>query len=285
MKKIIHITDTHVGHPDTHVVGLDPIARLRIVLEAVAANHSDADFCIVSGDLVDQGEIAEYRLLRHCLETFPLPYRLMLGNHDNRANFRAVFPDHCVDPNGFVQMCLTVGDWKLILLDTKDDHHPGLGKLCAHRRTWLDEQLRTIADHPALIFLHHPPASVCVPSFDAMLLTEGVDFLNQVKRFSNVRHMAFGHIHMKASGVLAGISFSTNRGTCHKIAPNFQGEVVDYVDAGPAYDVLLLGDDGSVIVHAMDPAGFNRLTAREYPTPDGIGIIELSACADLQKLV
>ena len=36
------------------------------------------------------------------LDSFPLPVRLCIGNHDNRAAFLGVFPEYA-EPDGFAQ--------------------------------------------------------------------------------------------------------------------------------------------------------------------------------------
>ena len=83
-------------------------------------------------------------------------------------------------------------------------------------------------------------------------------------------HIAFGHVHVNTSGTRGEISFSGSRGTCHKILADPTADFADYVDHGPAYDIILVEPD-SVCVHNIDPAGPNRLIAREHATPDERG--------------
>ena len=240
-------------------------------------SHGDASVCVITGDLADQGERAAYAALRDCLEDLRPECRLLLGNHDDRSAFRDVFADAPLDPNGFVQSRLDVDGWSLIFLDTLDDAHPGRGLLCDRRLGWLEDALKDHRHKPTVVFMHHPPASIGVPCFEDMLLANGAVFLELLDAFPNVRHIAFGHVHMTLSGRWQRASYSASRGTCHKIAPSLVSDHVTYVDAGPSFDVLLLGDDGTVIIHTIDPAGPNVLVARAYPTEDGVGRIEMTA--------
>lgn len=49
----------------------------------------------------------QMQTLRH-LGNLPMPVRLLLGNHDDRANFRDVFAEASVDDFGFIQSMLDV---------------------------------------------------------------------------------------------------------------------------------------------------------------------------------
>lgn len=89
--KFIHLTDIHLMPPGQSVSGSDPIEKLSKVFEDIATWHSDAEFCVVSGDLADLGDRESYEWLRQRLAHFPVPVFLMLGNHDVRETFISVF--------------------------------------------------------------------------------------------------------------------------------------------------------------------------------------------------
>ena len=101
--KIVQITDLHLvpGKQDMH--GVNPYERLSKCVEDIQQNHSDAELCVISGDLAHKGEVGAYEDLSEILTRLPMPYRLMVGNHDHRDNLRSVFPETAEDPNGFIQ--------------------------------------------------------------------------------------------------------------------------------------------------------------------------------------
>ena len=274
MQKIIHVTDTHLRPPGETVVGLDPAARLRTVVSSINRNHHDAALCVVTGDLADQGEPEAYDLLRDCLAGLEVPVRLLLGNHDARDAFCAAFPAAPRDDSGFVQSTAMVGGRACLFLDTLDEDRPGEGFLCQARLRWLDERLRCFADRPVVVFLHHPPLSVGLAWFDSMLLANGRVLVERLARHPGGAHVAFGHVHVNTSGAWQGVSFSASRGTCHKVLSNATAARADYADHGPAYDLLLLGDEG-IWVHSVDPAGPTDLIACEFPTEDGKGSFQV----------
>lgn len=275
MSKIIHLSDIHMCPAGKRVVGFDPADRLQSVVETLNSEQADADLCIVTGDLADRGDEASYRRLRSLLADLSIPIHLMLGNHDNRQAFRRVFPEAHNDGAGFVQAALPLGPQRLILLDTLDEARPSAGFLCSSRLAWLAAQLGAHQGTPTTLFLHHPPFSLGVEYFREMLLRNGDEMEALLDRHPQVRHVAFGHVHVTTSGWSRSRSFSAARGTCHPIRPLLHGMTALYVDRPPSYEIILV-ENGRTIVHHMEVATSDALVARERADEDGgPGSIEL----------
>ncbi|QPH54783.1 metallophosphoesterase [Pontivivens ytuae] len=272
--KLIHISDTHLVAPGAQLLGLDPDARLREVIASVNLNHPDADLCIFSGDLTDSGDLDSYVALQAILRDLALPYRLMLGNHDHRSHFTRVFPEHVHSAEGFVQTLHRGNDADLLLLDSLNDAHPATGRLCDARLGWLERALQAPTERPLIVFVHHPPFDIGMPWFRPMLLENGADVLALLLAHDRVAHLAFGHVHLDTNGVHRGLSFSSTRGTAHKIAFSESANETFYTAASPGYDVLLATETG-VIVHHETPRDWQSLIAREQATADGKGIFEI----------
>ncbi len=119
MNKIIQITDLHLTKPGTRLWGIDPCSRLEACLNDLAQHHADADFCVISGDLTEAGDLEALRYLQKKLDNFPIDTHLMIGNHDNRERFLSTFPDQPTDGNGFIQYAIqtSFADAAQILLD------------------------------------------------------------------------------------------------------------------------------------------------------------------------
>ncbi|WP_225040334.1 metallophosphoesterase (plasmid) [Rhizobium sp. T1470] len=159
MQKIIHITDPHLVAPDRMLYSIDPAQRLRDTLAHVARFHADGKLILITGDLADTGDPAAYRLLHDILSKVRLPVYLTLGNHDDRSAFRTVFGGE-----GFVQATVDLDDWRIILLDTKDDVSH-FGCLDGGRFEWLEEQLSSAEGRPVVLAMHHTPGNLHVPCF------------------------------------------------------------------------------------------------------------------------
>ena len=254
--KLLQITDSHLVAPGETLYGLDPAQRLADTLRTAAADHPDAAAILLTGDLADTGDPQAYRVLRTLLHDVDLPVHLMLGNHDSRIGFVEVFGTDRLDANGFLQAAFRIDDHWILLLDTLDEDGVH-GSLAGGRLDWLDRRLAEAGDAPVLLFMHHPPSILHTPNFRSFDLRESEPFLDLVARHGNVRHMAFGHMHLSVSGSLRGIPFSVSRGTCQHIVLDLaQNGRPDFVAAAPAYDLLLV-DDGSVVVHRI--GGLDRL--------------------------
>jgi len=249
--KLIHVTDPHLVEPGEQLYGLDPERRFAGFVDSVNRENPDADLCLVTGDLADVGEAAAYRALRGHLERLQVPWRVLIGNHDNREIFRTCFPEAPVDGAGFVQDAIATDAGTLLLLDTLE---PGVaaGGYCATRRAWLAERLGE-SEGPVLLAMHHPPFDVGIPRLDRIGLQDQAAFAETLlPHAGRIRHIFFGHLHRPVSGSWHGIPFSTLRATAHQTALHFDvREDIPGCHEPPAYAVVLVRDD-AVIVHGHD---------------------------------
>ena len=244
--KIIQVSDLHLVAPGTTLFGSDPLARLEDCIVDLNRHHADADLVVFTGDLTNDGEPAAYAALAARLPALRAPYRLMLGNHDDRAAFIRAFP-HGLAADGFAHSSLDLAGGRLVMLDTLE---PGqvAGRLCAARLGWLDRALEGAAD--AFVFLHHPPAQIGVPSLDDSRLADAEGLLRVLRRHGNVRHLFAGHVHRLVAGSWGGIPFSTLRSTNHQSALNLAGPFGVSFEP-PAYAVIL-ANGGDIIVHTHE---------------------------------
>ncbi|MCO6387089.1 phosphodiesterase [Aliihoeflea sp. 40Bstr573] len=248
--KIVQITDLHLAPPGQRVFGLDPWERLDACLTDVNRHHADADLVVFTGDLAHNGEEVAYSALKMRLQKLKTPYRLLIGNHDNRAMFRQVFPEAPVDEAGFVQSSFKTEAGIFIFLDT-NEIGTHAGRLCSQRLAWLDEAL---AEHPepAFLFMHHPPLPLHLAPMDAIMLKDANAFDEILTRHGQVRHIFLGHVHRPISGNWRGIPFSCLRGTNHQVWLDF--EVLDAIPCSlepPAYAIAFIQPD-QVVVHTHD---------------------------------
>ena len=252
----LHLTDPHLPPPNGLLFGLDPAPRLASAIADIAARHAagsaaPAVFVVLTGDLSRDGEPDAYARLRAMLAGLPCPAHLLLGNHDDRAAFRAAFPTAPVDPHGFVQQALATPAGLCLMLDT---HEPGRpeGHLCPLRLGWLAERLAE-GDGDVLLFLHHPPMPVGIPGMDAIGLVQA-EALWQVLRphRTRIRQMFHGHLHRPIAGSWRGIPLSSLRGTAFQVPLGFTpGGIVPDGREPPCYAVVRVSAD-AVVVHTHE---------------------------------
>ncbi len=245
--KFIHFTDPHLVAPGDELHGFDPLQRLQECLTHIASNHSDAEFCVITGDLADQGQPEAYQALHDELAMFPLKTHLLLGNHDQRENFLAAFPNKTRDENGFVQSSLRHEAGDFLFLDTLDQGQ-STGLYCGHRQAWLSNCLSKAEERDVYLFMHHPPFAIGMPQLDSIALAHEEDFANVVGQHNQVKHLFFGHVHRPVTGSWRGIPFSTLFGTNHQVGLFFESvDVVPYSLEPPAYNIVLLEPDRTII--------------------------------------
>ncbi len=249
--KLIQVSDLHLVPPGARLLGLDPRARLEAAIADINEHHGDAELCLITGDLTNSGAPEAYALLGEALTELRLPYRLLIGNHDDRDNFRRGFPEAPRDADGFIQSVVRTPVGDLVLLDT---HEPGerWGSFCAKRQAWLKARLAEAGERPVYIFMHHPPFDIGIPSLDLLRLAEPAGFARVVAEAGSVKHIFFGHVHRPVSGSWGGIPFSSLRATVHQVALDWQTETpVPYNLEPPSYAVILI-EDARVLVHLHD---------------------------------
>ena len=241
--KLIQLSDFHLVTPGCLLFGSDPLKRLEACIADINAQHADADLVIISGDMTNDGEPEAYAALAELLPAIRAPYRMMMGNHDDRAAFAAAFPDVGM-AGGFMQSAVDLPDGRIVLLDTLDEGHVP-GKLCDARLAWLDGALAGAQD--AFVFMHHPAFALGIPSLDDSRLSDAGALHEIFMRHGNVRHIFAGHVHRAASGSWHGIPFSTMRSTNHQSALKLHG-AYEISHERPTYGVIL-ADGDTVAVH------------------------------------
>lgn len=261
--KFVQITDLHLAAPGQTVHGIDPQARLEACLADIASRHRDAEFCVITGDLAEYGEKAAYETLHSLLQGFAVKTHLMIGNHDDRAQFGLVFPNKIRDANGFVQSARRTDHGDFLFLDTVDEGCSP-GTYCARRLAWLEQRLADADGRPVFLFLHHPPFDIGIPGLDGMRLLDAEPLAELLRDTPAVQHLFFGHVHRPVWGTWQGIGFSGMRSLNHQVALDMHGAGLVYSHESPAYAVALI-DETRIVVHLNDYLDRSRYTKGRAP--------------------
>lgn len=250
MTKLIHLTDPHLMPPGKALYGLDPEAGLAAAISHIAAHHGDADCLVLTGDLTHWGDAGAYAILKRELARLPFPAYPLIGNHDQRPAFLAAFPETGTDSNGFVQYRVETRAGRFLMLDTvQEGSHAGWYD--GERQAWLTAELNAAAaeDQPVYLFAHHPPFEIHIRMMDMIRLVQWREVAALLtETHADIRHYFFGHVHRPISGSWRGIPFSTLFGTNHQVALDLRAvDEVDFTHEAPAYNVVLLSEDLTVV--------------------------------------
>lgn len=250
--KIVQLSDLHLTLPDAELFGSSPLARLELAIGSILADHADADFCLLTGDLADAGGDIAYGSLAAALRRLPMPAHLLPGNHDSRAALRRHFPQLPANEDGFMQATLATPAGRFLLLDTVEAGAPW-GNYCARRREWLALQLAAANDEPVFIAMHHPPLALGIPSMDQFALRDADAFWSIIAPHrSRIRHLLFGHLHRPIGGSWRGIPFSCSSSPNHQVALDLKtlhGDDVPGCREPAGYAVILIDTDRVVVHH------------------------------------
>ncbi len=216
---IAQITDVHLGFdPD------DPAEfnrrRLDQVLHRLCDMDPKPDLLLATGDLTDKGDADSYRRLRSAFGQCDFPVWPCMGNHDDRDNFRRIFPEIPHDDAGFVQYVLYEEHWpvRIIVLDTLEPGRHG-GAFCEQRAAWLAEQLDADSDKPVMIVLHHPPIETGIAWMTTMPEAAWARRLREtLERSDRVSAMVAGHIHRPIMTGWAGVPLAVTPSTAPQVA-------------------------------------------------------------------
>ncbi|MEM6438288.1 MAG: metallophosphoesterase, partial [Pseudomonadota bacterium] len=198
--RIVQITDTHVEAPGRLWKSrVDMAARLAAAVERV--NALAPDLVVHTGDVVDGGDDAAYRVAAGLLGRLEAPLLALPGNHDARDGMRRFLPDAVPADGAFLEFAREAEGLALLGLDTVEEHRTA-GRFCEARADRLRGRLAE-ASGPALVFQHHPPCPMALPHMDRFVF-EGEALYAAAMAEAPPLRVACGHVHAAAERHFAG---------------------------------------------------------------------------------
>jgi 3',5'-cyclic-AMP phosphodiesterase len=222
------------------------LARAVAALNALVPRP---DVAVVTGDLVDHGEPAEYEHLRHLL-ALHMPVFVIPGNHDAREPLREAFRDGGYLPaEGYLQYTVEDFPLRLVALDTLiPGQHDGM--LCAERLGWLDAALAAQPARPTAILMHHPPFATGITYMDNCGFANPAGLAEIVGRHPQVERILCGHLHRAIDRRFAGTVAGTAPSTAHQIRLNLVPDArISFIFEPPGYQLHLWEAETGLVTH------------------------------------
>ncbi|HWM09734.1 MAG TPA: metallophosphoesterase [Solirubrobacteraceae bacterium] len=230
---IAQLSDPHVRLPEEHG-SADALAR---AVGAVLELEPLPDAVLVTGDLAEHANGAEYARVRELLEPLTMPVHVLPGNHDDPVAMREHFP---LVGDGPYRYAVTCGDLRLVACDTtlarRDDGELDL--------EWLAAQLAD--DAPTIVAMHHPPLLTGIGGLDAIGLpaAQRAALADLLARSPHVRRVVAGHVHRGAFGMLGGCGVVACPSTNLQTRLEVRDEGFEIGDDPSAFVVhLMVGDE------------------------------------------
>jgi Icc protein len=255
---VVQISDPHIyAHGQLMEGRVDTARGLIVALEQ--ARRFAPDLIILSGDLVNDADPAQYEHLAELLAGTELPLLLVAGNHDDRDAVRAIAsttngaltPLPSVHGELEYDIVLPDGGPRFLVVDTvRADSHSGL--LTSERLDALDQQLSTGAQ--TVVVQHHPPFISGIDFMDHYGLEGGAEELDVIARHRNVLAVLTGHLHRYAVHIRSGVTVITSPSSAAQVALDLSGGGTSYTE-----------EPGSILLHRFDDAG---VTSHVMPLRD-----------------
>ncbi len=265
---LAHVSDPHFDG------GTRSAKRARRVMDFINGLPGHIDAILVTGDIADYGQPAEYEQARTTLIS-TVPLLSCPGNHDERSAYRADYlqePGLPEDSAAPINRVHKVGDAVVAMCDSSVPGHPE-GMLSDETLVWLQGVLDDAPPSaPIFIAFHHPPVLLYSPIVDP-IRQHSVDRLADLVAGDNrIVALLCGHAHTSAVTTFAGVPLLVAPSVTSVLGPSWEGDdgptgdpVVDY-HVSPAVAFHVLDDDGRITTHfrtipkpsARDRRGFRR---------------------------
>ncbi|MFE3388701.1 metallophosphoesterase [Streptomyces anulatus] len=241
MTLLAHISDLHLDGSERAT------RRATRVMDYLRALPHPVDALLVTGDIADHGEEAEYEEAAQILAA-PYPVLTCPGNHDARLAYRKVLlgeaPEH-----GPINQAHHIAGTTILMCDSTI---PGRdeGRLDAQTLAWIDTTLTALPqDTPALIAFHQPPVELHHPLPDSCMLEEPGQLADLITAHSQVAAVLTGHAHTAAASTFAARPLIVGPAITWTLRMPWEGDQAADRDQPPGLAFHILDDDRRLTTH------------------------------------
>ncbi|MEV4807772.1 metallophosphoesterase [Nonomuraea sp. NPDC049421] len=230
---------------DLHLDGSDRAARRATqVMDHLRTLPRPVDALLVTGDIADHGEEAEYEEAARILDA-PFPVFTCPGNHDVRAAYRKALLRR-PPADGPVNEVHHVGGVAILMCDATI---PGRdeGRLDAETLAWMHDVLDP--DTPALIAFHQPPVVLHHPLPDSGRLESSGDLAALLDAHPQVVGVLTGHAHSAAASTFGGRPLIVGPAVTWTLRLPWEGDRPADREQPPGLAFHILDDDLRLTTH------------------------------------
>ncbi|GHH44524.1 metallophosphoesterase [Streptomyces candidus] len=241
---------------DLHLDG-SPRATERAVrvMNHLRALPRPVDAVLVTGDIADHGDLAEYEEAARILDA-PFPVLPCPGNHDVRAAYRKGLPVGTdgdgladTDPNAPVNRLHRIAGAAILMCDSTI---PGRdeGRLDAATLRWITDSLGGLPrETPALLAFHQPPVGLHHPLPDSFRLQHPEDLAAVLAAYPQIVAVLTGHAHTAAASTFAGRPLLVGPAVTWTLRMPWEGEGAADRDQPPGIAYHVLDDAHRLTTH------------------------------------
>ncbi|MET7858336.1 metallophosphoesterase [Streptomyces sp. NPDC005318] len=238
---LAHISDLHLDGSERAT------GRATRVMDHLRALPRPVDALLVTGDIADHGEEAEYEEAARILDS-PFPVLTCPGNHDVRQAYGKALLGESPD-GGPVNRVHHIAGTAVLMCDSTI---PGRdeGRLDARTLAWIDATLTELPeDRPALIAFHQPPVELHHPLPDSGRLEQPEQLAALLDAHPQVVAVLTGHAHTAAASTFAARPLIVGPAVTWTLRMPWEGDDAADRDQPPGLAFHVLGDDRRLTTH------------------------------------
>jgi Icc protein len=241
--RLVQITDSHLrATAEGTLLKMNTRESLGHVLRTIEENESRIDLIVATGDISQDASRQAYEEFLKSIATFNVPYRWIVGNHDNAELMAQAAKD--TDACG---KTVSVNNWLVLMLNSSVNNQVH-GRLNHEELAFLEKNLEQaeLGDDIAhcLVCIHHNPVPGSSGWMEGLGLENSKEFFNILSRFSVVRSVVYGHIHQELDFMHNGIRCFCTPSTCIQFKPSIENFALDRMN--PGYRTFQLYSDGHI---------------------------------------
>jgi 3',5'-cyclic AMP phosphodiesterase CpdA len=189
---------------DIHHLNDKGLPWLEALIKQMKAHPEKPEFCLIVGDLAENGKPGELRPVREGFKKLDLPVYEVIGNHDyqepkDRKAFEELFPDR-------LNYRFEHRGWRFLGLDSSDGTKSAGVAVQQATLKWLDDNVGKLdAKMPTVIFTHFP-----LGPLTPARVTNANDVLGRFKEI-NLQAVFNGHFHGFTERKVGATTFTTNK--------------------------------------------------------------------------
>lgn len=238
-----HLSTTHdfviAQLSDLHLSSHTPTTFDHFLAVLTLAQSHRPDLLLLTGDLVNDGDISLYDWLFDTLRKTRLPFLCLAGNHDVTYEIGHDLPFEqrqflpiSADPRLINHHRLTIDSngttWQLLAINSAVAGQI-FGKIEQANLDFLKIHLSPTL--PTIIALHHPPACVGSAWIDAHRLVNDDEFWQTLAPHQNL-HIVCGHVHQAHTLPMRGNTLYTCPATARQFLPHHDDFALDNIPSG-----------------------------------------------------
>jgi Icc protein len=218
---LVQITDLHLTeNKKTKVKLWDTHSSFQRTVNYIKSNENP-DFLVASGDISNDGTKKSYIAYQKGIERFEKPVFTILGNHDNRKNFQAVFQTKLPS----IKKIILSETWLIIAIDSTSINRES-GKITKQQIRSLRKLIEENKDKSLVLCLHHQPIKMGF-WIDQIGLENSGQFIASIANQPNIKAVIWGHVHHESESRLESIKMLSTPSTCFQFCGNSENPDTD----------------------------------------------------------